>query len=329
MLRFILFFLAFAAPYSYAKATPQWEKVSIGDESYITIRSIKKVYGFQSLKRSGNKLTLEKDNVRVELRVGQKEVYMNRIKFFFSFAIRHANGRHLVHSTDLVKLLDPVLRPNRIPKHADFNTVIIDPGHGGHDPGAVSPHDRGREKDYTLAVSHMLAKHLLKRGYKVGLTRQKDRFLSLQERVDYANRYPNAIFISLHFNSASSRKAKGIETFTLSPQGVAHYGRGVKASDFANKPGNTNDSANIALATAIHSTCIKQTGLADRGVRRARYSVISKVKHPAILLEGGFLSNSSDSAFIKRKDFQERLASSIADAVSKYKLAIQSRPARR
>lgn len=310
-------------------AAPAFETVKVGSESYVTVRSVKSCYKFDSMKRTGRKLTLEKANVRIEFLVGQQTVYMNRVKFFFSYSIRESKGRYLIHYTDLTKLLDPVLAPERIRQQASFDTVIIDPGHGGHDSGAVSPHGNGREKDHALEVGKKLSLLLRKRGFKVGMTRDKDKYLTLQQRVDYANRYPNAVFISLHFNSASSSQANGIETFTLSPKGVAHYGRGLKASDYTNKPGNNNDSANIALATAIHGNCIKNTGRADRGIRRARYSVISGVKHPAILLEGGFLSNRTDGAYIKRSDYQDRLAYSIAEAVMKYKLAIQGKAARR
>lgn len=325
----LLLIFAVLAPILPALAAPSFETVTYGGESYITLRSVKECYKFQSMKRAGNKLTLEKANVRIEFLVGQQTVYMNRVKFFFSYSIRESKGRYLIHHTDLTKLLDPVLAPERIRQQASFDTVIIDPGHGGHDSGAMSPHGNGSEKDHALQVSKKLSLELRKRGFKVGLTRDQDKYLTLQQRVDYANRYPNAIFISIHFNSASSSQANGIETFTLSPKGVAHYGSGLKASDYTNKPGNNNDAANIALATAIHGNCIKNTGRADRGIRRARYSVISGVKHPAILLEGGFLSNRTDGGYIKRTDYQDRLAYSIAEAVMKYKMATQGKATRR
>jgi N-acetylmuramoyl-L-alanine amidase len=103
----------------------------------------------------------------------------------------------------------------------------------------------------------------------------------------------------------------------------------LRASDFSEKPGNNNDSANIALATAIHANCIKRTGRADRGVRRARYSVITGVKHPAILLEGGFLSNHTEGSQINSSAYKDRLAFAIAEAVVKYKYATRGAQAQR
>lgn len=326
---FPLLLLLILAPLLSGQSTEAWENVVVGKENYVTVRSIKKFYGFQTMRPSGSKLILEKKNVRVEFLVGQQDVWMNKIKFVFSFPVKRSGSRYLVHRIDLVKLLDPVMRPHNIGRTpARIDTVIIDPGHGGHDPGTTSPHGNGREKDHALNLANKLSTELRKRGFKVGLTRSTDKYLTLQQRVDFANQYPNAVFISLHFNSGGGGRAHGIETFTLSPKGVAHYGRGLKASDFREKPGNNNDSANIALATAIHSTVIKNTGRRDRGVRRARYSVITGVKHPAILLEGGFLSNRTEGAYIKRSDYQDRLAFSIAEAVVKYKMATERQPRR-
>ena len=319
-----VFSLLLLCPVVPAQSTAAWENVVSKGENYVTVRSIQKFYGFNPHRISGSKIILEKSNVRVEFLVGQQDVWMNNIKFVFSFPVKREGGRYLVHRIDLVKLLDPVMRPHNIGRGpARIDTVIIDPGHGGHDSGTNSPHGNGREKDHTLRLAKELSTQLRKRGFKVGLTRSTDKFLSLQQRVDYANQYQNAVFISLHFNSGGGGRAQGIETFTLSPKGVAHYGRGLKDSDFKEKPGNNNDSANIALATAIHSTVIKNTKRRDRGVRRARYSVITGVKHPAILLEGGFLSHRTEGSYIKTSDYQDRLAFSIAEAVVKYKRATE------
>jgi N-acetylmuramoyl-L-alanine amidase len=181
------------------------------------------------------------------------------------------------------------------------------------------------EKDYNLAVARMCKRELEARRFKVIMTRDSDRTLSLTERVNFANRFPNAIFISIHFNSGGRGRAEGIETFTLSPAGVAHYGRGIRQDDYQLRKGNAQDSANIALATAIHGTCLLKTNRPDRGIRRARFSVLTGIKHPAILLEGGFMSHSFESRLIASRGYQETIARSIADAVVKYRLATTRR----
>lgn len=312
---------------SLASAAARWETVSYNGNEYVTVRSIKTFYDFDTMVRRGNKVVLENKAVEMSLAVGGQEVWMNGIKFVFSYPIVIQGGRYLVSRIDLAKLVDPVLRPQYIRPTSPFTTVIIDPGHGGKDPGAVN--SIGHEKDYALKTAKLLQVQLKKRGFKVVLTRDTDRYLTLTQRVEIANRYQNAIFISLHFNSGGRGRALGIETFTLSPVGVAHYGRGLKDSDFSSKTGNNQDSANIALATAIHSTVLQGTARPDRGIRRARFSVLTGVRHPAILLEGGFMSHAYEARLIANPTYQNKLAFSIADAVVKYKMATERMARRR
>ena len=202
-------------------------------------------------------------------------------------------------------------------KRQHFDTVIVDPGHGGHDPGTVSRHGNGAEKTHTLSLAKILAKQLRNRGFKVILTRNNDTFLSLQQRVDFANQYANAVFISLHFNAGAGGRAQGLETFSLAPKGVAHYGQRLKESDLTEKPGNNNDLANIALATTLHATIVKNTGRRDRGIRRASYYALSGIRHPCLLFVDGFLAGPEAGALIASSGYQARLAFPIAEAVGK------------
>jgi N-acetylmuramoyl-L-alanine amidase len=303
-----------------------WETVRHKGQDYVTARSIKTFYGFKSMKVNGRFLELENAVVKMKFTISGQEVFMNNVMFVFSFKILRHQGRYLVSRIDLGKLVDPVLRPSYIPGSTPFQTVIIDPGHGGKDSGAVNRY--GVEKNYNLVVARMLKKDLEARRFKVIMTRDSDRFLSLAERVKFANRFANAIFISIHFNSGGSgggSRAEGIETFTLSPAGVAHYGRGVRPDDFQLRKGNAQDSANIALATAVHGTCLLKSGRPDRGIRRARFSVLTGIKHPAILLEGGFMSHSHEARLIADERYQKTISRSIADAIVKYRLATTRR----
>ena len=304
-------------------AAAAWETVRHKGQEYVTARSIKEFYGFQSMQVKGPFLELENKAVKIQFSIGGQEVFMNNVKFVFSFKILPLKGRYLISRIDLGKLVDPVLRPSYIRTATPFDTVIIDPGHGGNDPGAVNQY--GLEANYNLAVARVLKQQLEARRFKVIMTRNSDRALSLSERVDIANRFQNAIFISIHFNSGGRGRAEGIETFTLSPAGVAHYGRERRQDDFQLRQGNTQDSANIALATAIHSTCLLKTKRPDRGIRRARFSVLTGVKHPAILLEGGFMSHSYEAKLIANATYQRTLAGAITDAIMKYRMATMRR----
>jgi N-acetylmuramoyl-L-alanine amidase len=133
----------------------------------------------------------------------------------------------------------------------------------------------------------------------------------------------NAVFLSIHFKSGG-REARGIETFTLSPPGVSHYGRGLIAADAQARTGNQHDSANIALATSVHGSLLRrlQKHTFDRGIKRARFSVLSGVRHPAILMEGGFMTHPNEARLIHNEAYQNALANGIVDAVVKYRYAV-------
>ena len=313
--------LLFLAPFCQAKEFP-WKKTLHAGQYYVPLDQVKEFYGFSSLKRSGRQLTLSSKGVSLTFTSGGQEVMMNGVKFIFSFPVITIGGRHHLSQTDVTKVVDPILRPNYIKNVKPFDTVIIDPGHGGGDPGAVN--SLGTEAGYNLSVALKLRDHLKKYGFKVVMTRDSNRYLTLSQRVAIANKYRNAIFVSIHFNAvgaAGRRQARGIETFTLSPMGVAHYGRSVKASDFREMTGNQQDSANIALATAVHWGIIRSLAkhakivVPDRGIRRARFNVLTGVKHPAILIEGGFMSHPIEAKLIDRPEYQRTMAKAICDAI--------------
>jgi N-acetylmuramoyl-L-alanine amidase len=161
------------------------------------------------------------------------------------------------------------------------------------------------------------------------MTRDSDTYISLSTRVRIANRYPNAIFICIHFNSGQP-KAHGIETFTISPVGVPHLGRGHRARDEHMVPGNIMGSASVALATAAQSRALmylRRYNIADRGIKHARFNVLTGIKIPAILIEGGFLSNRTEATKIHSRTYQQTLASALARAVYIYGSAINKRTA--
>ncbi len=303
-----------------------WKVVKHEGREYVPVDSLKQFYNFTKLSRSGKSIVLENPKVEMRLDSGGHECLMNGVKFVFTHSVIDIGGTPHVSRMDLAKLIDPVLRPKFIMSAGDFRTVILDPGHGGHDPGATNP--LGTEAAYNLRLAKRIKPLLEARGFRVVMTRESDRFLSLQERVDLANALrENAIFISIHFNAGASH-AHGIETFTLSPPGVSHYGRGLVASDNLARAGNHHDSANIALATSVHGSILRRLGrnTFDRGIKRARFTVLSGVRHPAILFEGGFMSHPRDARLIANDAYQNALAMGMADAIMKYRFAVGAKP---
>ena len=311
-----------AGTLSPAATVSGWEVAKIDGHDYVSVDSIKRFYNFTKLTRDGNSVVLENAKVEMKLKVGGNECLMNGVKFVFSNNVSASGDKIYVSRMDLAKLIDPVLRPNFIKNAGDFRTVILDAGHGGKDPGATN--SLNTEATYNLKVATLTKSLLEKEGFKVVMTRSDDHYLTLQERVNLANAIQeNAVFVSIHFNSGGSG-ARGIETFTLSPPGVSHYGRDFIPADNQTRTGNEHDSANIALATSVHGSLLRrlQKNTFDRGIKRARFSVLSGVKHPAILLEGGFMTHPYEARLIDNEVYQGTVANSIVDAVRKYRFAV-------
>lgn len=170
-------------------------------------------------------------------------------------------------------------------------TVVIDAGHGGYDRGGI-PGQRVSEKDMTLDVAQRLKNVLSASGYRVVMTRDSDVFIPLGTRTAIANQYRNAIFVSIHFNSATRRGADGIETYFYS-----------------------RDS--LALASAIHHYVAGGAPSPNRGVRRRGYFVLRRTNIPAILVECGFLTNPTEASYVQNGSYRQKLAEEIAAGIGR------------
>jgi N-acetylmuramoyl-L-alanine amidase len=301
----------------------KWDTVKHNGAEYVTLRGVKDFYFFKKI-TFGKKITIEHSKVKIEFRSGSQQCRMNGVLFILSSPIVSKGGKYLLSRTDLMSLIDPVLRPKHIQNARPVRTVVVDAGHGGKDSGSLGV--LKHEKIYTLKIARLVRDMLQKRRYRVVMTRDSDVFVSLSNRVRIANKYPDAVFLSIHFNSGNSR-ANGIETFTISPIGVPHMDRGVRPRDFNKVPGNIMGSASIAFATAAHSRTFEYLNnikhgnnfrIADRGIKRARFNVLTGIKIPAILVEGGFLSNRAEAQKINSIAYQKKLAEALAKSVEIY-----------
>jgi N-acetylmuramoyl-L-alanine amidase len=168
-------------------------------------------------------------------------------------------------------------------------TVVIDAGHGGYDRGGI-PGQRVSEKEMTLDVARRLKSVLAASGYRVVMTRDSDVFVPLGTRTAIANSNRNAIFVSVHFNSAPRSSAGGIETYFYS-----------------------RDS--LALASAIHHYVAGGAPSENRGVRRRGYFVLRRTNMPAVLVECGFLTSPTEAAYVQNASYRQKLAEEIAAGV--------------
>jgi N-acetylmuramoyl-L-alanine amidase len=235
-------------------------------------------------------------------------------------------------------------RPAPAPKRTarpPARVVVIDPGHGGRDPGKIGP-GGVREKDVTLSISLRLASLLESRGYEVHLTRTGDTYVSLPDRPRMANEWksdrPVAVFLSIHANSAPSTAAHGFETFFLSEARTDDERRVAAMENEAirfdtNGPAAPQTGLDQILSTlrgdflmrASHDLAsVVQENLAgfhpgpNRGVKRAGFYVLVDVIMPAVLIETAFLSHPGEARLLGTQAFQDRMASGIAASVDDF-----------
>ena len=197
---------------------------------------------------------------------------------------------------------------------------MIDPGHGGVEGGTCSVKGDGCEKTFTLDWALRLARRLETNGWTVHLTRTSDVEVSLPARVEFAEAQHADFFLSLHFNhSGGGPEPAGLETLCLTPTGMeSTLTRGYPDNPrdvFAN---NTFDAENLRLAVRVHRELLAVNGNRDRGIRRARFpGVLRGQNRPAVLIEGGFLSNPDEARRIADANYREKLAEAVAEALKK------------
>ena len=250
-----------------------------------------------------------------QFEVGKRAATWNGYKFHLGFAPTATNGVPFIHSLDADKNLAPLLQVNR-PISRGRGVIVLDPGHGGADNGTKSIIANRFEKDYTLDWARRLKPLLEARGWKVVLTRSTDRAVELSDRVFIAEQQQADLFISLHLNSAAAGAA-GLETYCLTPVGMAST-LTRNFPDPANivLPGNSQDQQNMHLAMRVHRSLLQSVGMADRGVQRARFMAVLKTQQrPAVLIEGGYLSDRNESRQLDNPEYRQKLALAVAKAL--------------
>jgi N-acetylmuramoyl-L-alanine amidase len=201
--------------------------------------------------------------------------------------------------------------------------VVLDPGHGGDDSGAMN--GEILEKDLTLDVARRAGRLLRAAGFKIVMTRDDDRYVPLAERASLGNATPDSLFISIHFNEGSKPVASGIETYYSPVQSsrswLLSWLRFLPASG-----SRALTEKSERLASDLQKAVIRQTGAVDRGIKTEAFYVIENVRHPAVLMEGGFITSKADLAKLKTPEYRQQLAGAICDGVRAYHDAVEEGP---
>lgn len=169
--------------------------------------------------------------------------------------------------------------------------IVVDPGHGGKDPGA-SAMDGSYEKDYNLRIAHLVARQLRAAGAEVLMTRSSDRFISLDERAQLADQTRCDLFLSIHADAASNPSARGATLYRARGATGASCGYGEEIL-----------------------SALSRAGLAHRGLREAGFRVLMAHSRPSLLLECGFLTNASDAANLNDPHWRDRISDAVCQGV--------------
>jgi N-acetylmuramoyl-L-alanine amidase len=234
---------------------------------------------------------------------------------------------------------------NNLPAHLKIKTIVIDPGHGGKDPGAIGTNGT-KEKDLVLDVAKRLAKIIKKRMHvKVILTRNDDTFIPLAVRTQMANEKKADLFISIHVNASLSPKTKGFEIYFLSEkasdkeaEAVANMENSVIAMEEQSPKLNELTSIlwsmtlnkymnNSSLLCSLISreVTLMHLGIQNRGVKQAAFHVLRGTKMPAVLVELGFLSNKGEERKLKNRNFRKKMTEAIYKGIFRYKKQLASK----
>ena len=321
-------FASLALPSSIAIAAGEWQVIKVNGHDYLSVDNVSKFYGLPAeVVPSGAKIQSETADHPLEFVSGSREAMINGARSWLCFPVIEQEGKVLVSRTDVAKTIEPLVRPHRVPNVGKVQTVVLDPGHGGHDKGQMSRY--GAEKDFALDVARKLRPILQAKGFRVIMTREGDYFVPLEVRAKIANSARNSIFVSIHFNATNDDpNATGFEIFSFTPRGAPSTSDGTLASNSFNmQPGSSVDAQSMALSACIYHSLLGQLREYDRGIKRARFAVLRLTKVPAVLIEGGFLTERGESKLISNKDWRAKFAGAIGMGIESYQaLPIKKQP---
>ena len=326
VLAFAFAFLALGPAIAIAAA--EWQVIKVNGHDYLSVDNISKFYELPAeVVPSGAKIQKETADRPLEFVSGSREAIIKGARSWLCFPVIEQDGKSLVTRTDVAKTIEPLVRPHRVPNVGNVQTVVLDAGHGGHDKGQVSRY--GAEKDFALDVARKLRTILQAKGLKVIMTREGDYFVPLEVRAKIANSAPNSIFVSVHFNATNDDpNATGFEIFSFTPRGAPSTSdTNVNARSFNMQPGSSVDAQSVALSACIYHSLLGHLPEYDRGIKRARFAVLRLTKVPAVLIEGGFLTERGESKLISNKDWRAKLAGAIGIGIENYQaLPIKKQP---
>ena len=299
------------------------QRFSIFGRDYVRLDEWARANSFQWKWASKNDAVVWNNSTKIQFTAESKKMALNGVTILLSEAVRNQNGVPYLASVDLRTVIQPLLYPPRNRARAQIKHICIDPGHGGKETGYIV--GREQEKKYTLLLAQELGAQLRKAGHTVSFTRTTDTLVELPVRPELARRRGADLFISLHFNSAgyTSADIRGVEVYCMTPQcesSTNARGEGAEARAYS---GNLNNPKNMVLAYELQKSITRNAGVEDRSVKRARFAVLRDAEMPAVLIEGGFMSNPAEAKKIFSAAWRKQMAQSMVTGIDDYRTIVQ------
>ena len=316
---FLSLFLAFGSMLAQA--------ASFDGQAYVSVADWARANGLHCawLKR-GDELVATNRTTRLVFDVDSHYVAINGVQVALSFPVANQKGVVMVAQFDLEAAIRPLLFPSRYVQPASIQTICLDPGHGGRDAGnQVSWH---YEKVYTLALAAELRDQLRRAGFDVIMTRSRDTYIELPDRPALANRRNADLFVSLHFNATpvGKNEVEGPQTYCITPVGASSTDAQGEGSNHGPTVANRHEDESLLLAYQIQKSLVGNLGADDRGVRRARFAVLRDARMPAILIEGGYMTNPYEGKKIYSTAYRRQMAQAIVRGILAYQRLTAAAP---
>ncbi len=327
-LPFVVLLLAFvsAAPSPAHAAASSSPSVRLFGHDYIDARDFARQFGLtpQWLVPQ-KKLRLKSNWTTLDLTVHDTDVFLNRLRVFLSEPVVAHRGSLYLARRDADTLLGVILRPGSRRPAPRLKTIVIDAGHGGHDPGNQNSRLKLQEKRMTLDVAKRLERLLRTAGYRVVQTRTTDRYVDYDVRTALIRKNRADLFISIHFNGFTDPAVAGTETYVLTPRLQRSSPQRERDSRMVSTayPGNQHDHWNALLGYHMHRQLVQSLGRTDRGLKRFRYRVLRTATCPAVLVEAAFLSNDTEGRQVASAAHRQKIAAALAAGVEAHAAALR------
>ena len=277
-----------------------------------------------TLTERGKKGVLAGAGGRAEIEADTRDIEINGLRVFLGDPSADADGKLYVSRIDYERCLAPMLRPGAggAPRPPP-KLVVLDPGHGGNDPGKTNARLGVNEKTVALDLARRTKARLEAAGFRVVLTRDDDAFIALPQRATISNLAKADLFVSLHFNALpNDTKTSGVEVYTFAPRTQRSTNAwGPSAANDAEpqaSPVNRFDHWSVALAHALHRRLVVDLKLPDRGKKLMHLGVLRPLAAPSVLVECGFLSSDAEARRIARPEYRQQLAVALAAGIADY-----------